>query len=521
MSTDNSQQRHSSRSLIKATSVISLGTLSSRILGFIRDMVLAKFFGTGWTADAFFVAWRIPNLFRDFLGEGAVNSTVVPVFSEYLKDGKELRRFIGIVFYAALLILSAVTILGMVGAPVLVRLIAPGFALEPEKLDLSIRLTRIIFPYLVLIGLTAYSMGVLYTFRAFWVPAFSPCLLNVAMIASVFFVAGQKVEAVYALAAGVLAGGVLQLLAQMAALFKRGVVFGRPEGFAHPGLTKIARLLVPRMFGAGVYQLNVFVDTFCASLSMIVGQGGISAIYFANRLAQFPVGIFGFAMASAALPTMSGFAEQNNIPEFKKTVEFSLKNIFLVMIPASVFLAVLSKPVIHVLFERGAFDAYSTHITSQALLFYALGLFSFAGLKILVTAFHALQDTTTPVKAAVVALVLNVILNFLLMGPLKIGGIALASSIASTVNFVLLFRRLKERIGFSGEGIPVYTVKVFGISLLMAVAALAVWNYLQDVSAVLALACAVGTGVLVFPILCYLFKIEQLHDLKRWIFEKK
>ena len=267
-------------------------------------------------------------------------------------------------------------------------------------------------------------------------------------------------EPVYGLAIGVLVGGLLQLLAQIHPMIKCGMVYQRPKTLNHPGALKIGKLLIPRVLGGGVYQMSVFLDTFCASLSSLVGPGGVSAIYYANRIIQFPMGIFSVALASAVLPTLSGLAQKNDIPSLKKTVAFSLENIFFIMCPTTVIILFLSTPIIKVLFERGQFDVYSSDITSSALAFLSIGLFSFGGIKILVTAFHALQDTKTPVKVAFICLCINAALNFILMIPLKVGGIALASAIAGTVDFLALFYILDKRLGGLDSGLLNFFAKV-------------------------------------------------------------
>ncbi|MCB9719896.1 MAG: murein biosynthesis integral membrane protein MurJ [Candidatus Omnitrophica bacterium] len=457
----------SHRSLIRSTSILSLGTLSSRILGFLRDIVLARLLGTGLRADAFFVALKIPNLFRDMVGEGATNAAVVPVLAEYHhKEREQFWNFVNIVLTLALMILSLITLAGVLGAPLIVRVIAPGFLADPVKLDLTIRLTKVMFPYLILIGLTSYSMGILYTFRSFLVPAFTPCLLNIAIITSALLASRSMAEPVYGLAVGVLIGGVLQLVFQIPAMTRIGFRWRPPTSLRHPGATKIGRLLVPRMIGSGVYQMTVFIDTFCASLATIVGAGGISAIYYANRIIQFPMGIFSVAMASALLPSLSAMANKKDHEGIKNTLIFFLENIVFVMFPTTIMLLFLSEPIIRVLFERGEFGSYSTGITAWALTCYSIGLFSFGGIKILVTAFHSLQDTKTPVKVAGLCLAINAVLNFILMYPLKVGGIALASAVAGTVDFLVLFGIMNSRLGGLRAGLLAYSVRVAMASLL-------------------------------------------------------
>jgi putative peptidoglycan lipid II flippase len=263
--------------------------------------------------------------------------------------------------------------------------------------------------------------------------------------------------------------------------------------------------------------MNIFVDTFCASLSSIVGAGGISAIYYSNRILQFPMAIFGVALASAILPTLAGFSARGHHDEFKGTLTFALKSIFFVMLPTSVFLMLFSTPIIRVLFERGEFNAYSTAITSQALLFFALGLFWFSAAKVLVTSFHALQDTLTPAKTAGLCLVINATLNFILMGPLKIGGIALASSISSGVNFLILFIILNDRLKGIGVGLLDHAIKVFVASLFMGAVCFFLWKTLPFSSEFLKLVIVMIAGVVSFFPMCVLLKIPQAERLLQWI----
>jgi len=519
MSTDNYSHKDSHRSIMKSTSVLSLGTLSSRILGFLRDVILAKVLGTGFRADALFVAFRIPNLLRNFVGEGATNSAVVPVFSEYLinKKKEEFWQFISVVLVLALIVLSILTLLGILLAPVIVRLIAPGFITDPEKLALTVSLTKIIFPYLIFIGLTAYSMAILYTFRSFAAPAFSPCLLNISIIVSALLSSRYLKEPVYGLAVGIVLGGILQLLVQMPSLLKIGIKFQIPKTLKHPGALKVGKLLGPRLIGAGVYQFTVLIDTFCASLSMIVGVGGISAIYYSNRIIQFPMGVFTIALASAVLPTLSGLATNGQMDQMKRTIIFSLENIFFVMLPTSVIMMILSAPIIRLLFQRGEFNQYSTMITSSALLYYAIGLFGFGGIKILVTAFHSLQDTKTPVKIAALCLAINAALNFILMGPMKIAGIALASSIAATIDFLLLFYLFRKKIGKFGIGVRSFLIKILFASFVVAVLIKMSWTYMTIPYEVVKLFIVCIGAYVVYGFLCFQLKVEQAKKVYHWV----
>ncbi|MBI5149644.1 MAG: murein biosynthesis integral membrane protein MurJ [Candidatus Omnitrophica bacterium] len=519
MSTNKLPHPDSHRSLIQSTSILSLGTLTSRVLGFARDVITAKLLGTGFRADAFFVAFRIPNLFRDLVGEGAANAAVVPVLSEYKekKDTRDFWELNSVLLALALIILSAITILGIVFAPVIVRVMAPGFIVDPQKLALTINLTRFVFPYLVFIGLIAYSMAVLFIFRSFTVPAFSPCLLNIAMIVCALIYTRTMDDPVLGLAVGVLIGGVLQLVVQLKPLVAVGMPRGWPKKLYHPGAAQMGKLLVPRMVGGGVYQLSVLLDTFCASLASIVGQGGISAVYYANRIIQCPMGIFGVAMATALLPTLSGFVQRQETGSFKRTVMFSLENIFFVMCPSTIALVLLADPVIRVFFERGEFGVYSTTITASALAYYALGLFSFGGIKILVMAFYALQDTKTPVKVAAFCLTINAALNFILMFPLKVGGIALASAVAGTVDFLMLFYILNRRLGGFDGDLRRYFVKVLAASVATGLVGFGLWYYLGFVPEAVRLGIIAVVWVCLYGAVCLALKIEQARKIWDWI----
>jgi|CXWL01.1.fsa_nt_gi putative peptidoglycan lipid II flippase len=519
MSTDKSCTTASRKSILKSTSILSVGTFCSRVLGFIRDMIFANMLGTAAMADAFFVAFRIPNMLRDLVGEGATNSALVPVLSEYVekKDIKKTNEFLNAVVSWAILILGGLTILGIIFAPLVVRVIAPGFSTDDGKLQTTINLTRIMFPYLIFIGLTAYSMGVLYTYHSFVVPAFSSCFLNIILIVSTI-IAGQYIDhAVYILAVGVLLGGVAQLVYQWIPLRKLGLRWQKPLTLRHDGAIKMGKLLMPRLWGSAVYQSNVFVDTFCASLSSIVGAGGISAIYYSSRVIQFPLGIFGVALASATLPALSGYAVRKDYDGLRSTVLFSLKNILFMLLPSSVLAMVLAVPIVRVVFERGQFGQHSTMITADALGYYAIGLWAFGAMKITVCTFHALQDTRTPVKTAGVGLLLNLILNFVLMYPLKVGGIALASSLSGIAGFLMLFYLLHKKIGGLASEIIDFFWKMSVPLLILAIMTLWVYNIVLIENLWIKLGVAMVAGILSFLGAAWIFKIEQAVACVNWL----
>ena len=496
--------------------MMSLGTLASRILGFMRDIIFARFFGTAAGADAFVLAFRLPNLFRDLIGEGAANSSFVPVMTEY-KDKKpaELAEFLNAVLAWAFIILCLITLLGIFFAPAVVRMIAPGFVEEPGKLETTITLTRIMFPYLIFIGLTALFSSIQFTYGAFTMPAFGPCLLNVALIISTVVAVFWMKEPVYGLALGVIIGGVMQLYFQWRPLRHHKVVFAMPVSLDHEGAKKIGRLLLPRIVGSAVYQLNVFIDTICASLTSIVGAGGVSAIYYANRIVLFPMGIFGVALAAATLPAFARHVVADNKDELRRTIVFALENIFFVMLPTMIFLCLLSEPLIRVVFQRGAFDHASTLVTSSVLFFFSLGLMGYGGVKILASAFHAMQDTRTPVKVALLSLVINALLNVILMFPMKLSGIALASAVASMVNLGILFMVLERRIGGLKGAFAEYFMKLFSAGLVMGGFIWASWHLLAAVPEVFRLVCVAVLGGGIYFAGAHAFGLEQARQVTR------
>lgn len=468
MSMNKSEEAHSNRKITKSAGVIGLATFVSRILGFIRDIVIAQLFGVYLYAQAFVIAFKLPNLFRDLVGEGATNAAIVPVFSEYLaKDKKtEFWELCNILMNLLLVILAVITVFGIIFSPVLVRLIAPGFNEDTIKFATTVRLNRLIFPYILLIGLTVYSMGILNSLRHFTIPAFAPCLLNISIIVCALIWG----EGVKGLALGVLIGGVLQLAIQIPILYKKGFRFKFTNKFKHPAISKIGRLMTPRLFSSAIYQLNNFVDSIFGSLVFIVGEGGVAALYFSYRLIQFPLGIFGNSLAQAILPTLSlQVINPQDHQKFKDTLVFGLRSILFIMIPASFGFMVLSKLIIATLFGGGKFNAYSIEITSGALFFYSIGLFAYGATRILQCGFFALKDTVTPTLVSALALGINIFLNSMLMYPMKLKGLALATSISGIVSFFILFYIIDKRIG----GINKRRLAVFVAKVILASAGMA------------------------------------------------
>ncbi len=509
----------SKRHLIRSTGIIGSATALSRVLGFVRDIVIAAFFGTAVYAQAFVVAFRIPNLLRDLVGEGATNSALVPVLTEELhKNGKaSFLKLAQVLFNIMFVTLLALTAAGMLASPLIVRLIAPGFLSDPEKFRVTVMLTRVLFPFLFLVGLWAYAMGVLNSLGKFASAAFGSSFLNLAMILSAVMFG----ENVFGLAFGVLSGGLLQFLIQLPSLHASGWRARLTAEFDHPQARRCGVLIVPRILGACVYQFNVFVSTILASLSAIVGEGAVAAIYYANRIWQLPLAIFGIALAQAALPTMSRHMAENDMPKLKDTIQFSLKMVSFVLVPSSIGIMMLAEPITKVLFERGAFTAYSTSITSAALFFYAFGLVACGGLKVLANAFYAMGDTRTPVKAAFYSAILNLFLNLALMWPLKVGGLTLANSIAVTLNFAMLYILLVRKLGdFGTVHIRESFLKVLGASAAMAMAIRALMAWLGGYS-IISLILVISGGIAAFLAASFILGVKEIREPVEWLRKRR
>ncbi len=435
--------------ITKAATTIGTGTLLSRILGFLRDMVIANFFGTGMAADAFFVAFRIPNLWRRLVGEGSLTISFIPVYTEYLtlKSKEETREVTHIAFTIAGVILLILTLAGILFSPLLIRIIAPGWFTEsPEKFQLTVTLNRIIFPYLFFMGLFALSMGILNSLRHFFAPAIAPIFLNICIIASVLLFYSRFQRPVTTLAIGVVAGGIIQFFFQIPFLLRKGISFRFNFNFRHPAIKRVGSLMVPGLIGTAVYQINVFIDTIFASF---LPSGSVSYLFYADRLMEFPLGIFAIAIGMASLPSLSGLASQGKMEELKETLSFTFRLVSFISIPAMVGLISLKTPIINLLFQRGVFDYAATEMTAKALLFYSIGLWAIAGARTVAPAFYSLQDTRTPLKIGIICLIANIVFIavFIFFTPLKHAGLALATSLSSTLNLILLYRKLSPKLG--------------------------------------------------------------------------
>ncbi|OGW14175.1 MAG: murein biosynthesis integral membrane protein MurJ [Nitrospinae bacterium RIFCSPLOWO2_12_FULL_47_7] len=490
-------------------------TLLSRVFGFIRDMVIAMMFGSSAIADAFFVAFRIPNLQRRILGEGAVSAAFVPVFCEYLntKSKEETWNLASNLFNVLLIALLASTAIIMVFAPAVVSVFAPGFIDEPDKFNLTVKLTRWMAPYLICIGLAALCMGILNAFKEFAIPAASPTLLNISMILSSLLIGARMDEPIMGLAIGVLLGGLLQFLVQVPSIVRNGFKFKLTADWKHPGIIKIGKLLGPSVVGLGAYEINIIVDTLLASL---LPGGSISYLYYANRLVQLPMGIFAVALGVAILPTLSDHASRKEFPELIKTLSFGIRLILFITVPATVGLILLRFPIINSLWERGEFSRTATEGTAFALLCYSVGLCGFAGTRVVATAFYSLQDTKTPAKIGIYSIAVNIIFSVLLMVPLQHGGLALATSIAATFNALALIVILKKRMGqIGGRKILNSFLKLLVASTCLGIITYFINQEFFDPLApikirLMVLAISIVAGLLSFYLVSLLMKKEEL-----------
>ena len=437
------------RNITKAAGIMSVATFISRVLGYVKDMILAVYFGATGLSDTFFVAFRIPNLLRELFAEGSMSSAFIPVLTEYqAKNGKdEAKRLVRVAFTFIIIFVGLICLIGVIFAPSIVTAIAPGFLSMPEKFSLTVLLTRVMVPFLLFISLAALIMGALNSRRIFFIPALAPAMLNISIIVTVISLASKMEQPIIAVAIGVALGGFVQFAFQIPSFLKNGYSLKPEYDFRHPGLKKMSILMLPATMGMAVAQINIFISTILASY---LAAGSITYLYYSMRLTQFPIGIFGVAMGMAVLPALSEHALKGDYDKLRDDFSFALRLLFFITIPAMAGLIALREPIVNILFQRGKFDYAATAGTADALLFYSLGIWAIVGVRIVTASFYSMQDTKTPIKILVVTVMTNIILSLALMGPLKHSGLALANALASTVNFLLLFyflRKKLERLG--------------------------------------------------------------------------
>ncbi|HSN90231.1 MAG TPA: murein biosynthesis integral membrane protein MurJ [Anaeromyxobacteraceae bacterium] len=453
---------------------ISAATLASRVLGLVRDQVFAVLLGAGMVSDAFIAAFRIPNLLRDLFAEGALSSAFVPTFADVRRNrGEEAAWRLGNLVVGLLLaVVGALTLLGLLFAPAVVSLVAPGF--EAEARDLTIRLTRVMMPFLLLVSLAAAAMGMLNARGRFTAPALAPALFNVGSIAvgAGLWAAGAGPErAVLGWSLGTLLGGLLQVLAQLPSLHGLGFRI-RPAlrgALAEPGVRRIAALMAPALIGLSATQVNAVVNTIFASFA---DEGAVSWLQYAFRLMQFPLGVFGVAIATVAGAGVAQRAAARDVPGVKRTLGSALRMVAFLNVPSTAGLAILAVPIVALIFEHGLFDAADTAATAQALVFYAIGLYAYSGVKVLAPAFYALDEPRVPVAGSVLGMAANVALNAALYPVLGYRGVALGTSLAAVANFAVLVLSWRRRHGgLGGSGVVPQLLRVLAATAVLALAA--------------------------------------------------
>lgn len=462
-----------SKNLVKSTSAVAGMTMISRVFGFIRDMVTAQIFGASLFSDAFFVAFRIPNFMRRLFAEGSFSQAFVPVLSEFQKQKtpEEVKAFINSMAGTLSAVLFLVTCLGILGAPLIIRLFTPGYVVGSERYDLAVLMLRITFPYLLLISLTAFSGAILNTYSRFWVAAFTPVFLNISMIAAALLLAPFLKVPIVALAWGVFIAGIVQLLFQIPFLRKMGLLPKPKVDFKNKGVTKVLKLMVPALFGVSVSQINLMLDTVFASFLVI---GSVSWLYFSDRLMEFPLGVIGVAISTVILPHLSRHHASQSARDFSMTLDWALRCVLLVGLPAAVVFAIISGPLMSTLLQYGRFDAHAVMMARQSLSAFAIGIAPFMIIKILASGFYAKQDTRTPVRIGIFAMIANMVFNVILIWPLKHIGIALSTSLAAVLNMAFLYHFLRKK----GYYQPREGWGYFSFRLLFANTVLAVWLWI-------------------------------------------
>jgi putative peptidoglycan lipid II flippase len=433
-----------SKSLVKSTTTVSAMTMLSRIFGFIRDMVTAHVFGAGAQFDAFSIAFKIPNFMRRLFAEGSFSQAFVPVLAYYQKQKTEqqAKEFINAIAGSLGFVLCIVSVLGIIAAPWVVKIFAPGFKTNGGRYDLAVTMLRITFPYLALISLTAFSGAILNTYNRFWVAAFTPIFLNLCMISATIWLAPHLNIPITALAWGVLLAGFIQLFFQWPFL-RRMHLLPKPRiNFKDPGVRRVLKLMVPALFGVSVGQVNLLIDTLFASLLTI---GSVSWLYYSDRLMEFPLGVFGVAISTVILPHLSRHHAVQSNQSFSLTLDWAMRAVLLIALPATICLAILAGPLLSTLFQYGRFDAHSVLMARLSLMAFSLGIGPFMLVKILAAGFYAKQDMRTPVRIGIVVMIANMVLNALLIWPLAHAGIALATSLAALMNCCALFYLLYKR----------------------------------------------------------------------------
>jgi len=510
-----------SKQLLKSGLIVSVMTLLSRVLGLVRDIVMANFLGATWVSDVFLVAQKIPNFLRRLFAEGAFSQAFIPVLSEYQtnKDIQEVKKLISETVGTLAVILTGVAIIGVVGSPLLVSLFGPGFIGEPQKFELASLLLKITFPYILFISLTAFCGSVLNSVGRFAAPAFTPVLLNLSMISAVIMVSPALPDkTAMALAWGIFVAGIVQFLFQLPFLWKEGLLVKPKWGWRSEGVQKILTLMGPAIFGVSIAQINLLLDVVIASF--LEKEGSITWLYYSDRILEFPLGIFAIAIATVILPSLSRHHTSNNTEEFNQTMNWGLRLVFLIGVPAAIGIFLMAEPIILTVFQHGEFSQLSAEYTSYSLKAYIIGLLGFMLIKVLATGFFSRQDTKTPVKIGIIAMTTNMVFNIILFYPLEHVGLALATAISAIVNATLLFIHLRKSKIF----IPDNRWKLWFTKIVTANAALVafivffmgeidLWQALEVHERVLHMLSLIVGSVLVYALSLLLLRVK-MSDLR-------
>ena len=514
--------------LFRSTVVVSAMTLVSRVLGFLRDLVFAQKFGASLATDAFYVAFRIPNFMRRLFAEGSFSVAFVPVLAEIRARGdrQALREFVDHVCGTLAAILAIVVALGIFAAPAFVIAFAPGFIDQPQKFALTVDMLRVTFPYILLISLAGFAGGILNTHNRFALPALSPVLLNIALIASAVWLAPFFDEPVKALAWGVLIGGLLQLLMQLPGLSRLGLLPRPRWGWHDPGVRKVLKLMIPTLFGSSVAQVNLLIDTLIASFLV---TGSVTWLYYTDRLLEFPLGVFGVALGTVILPHLSTRHAANDPDGFNRSVDWALRIGLFISLPATLMLILLAEPLFWALFGYGRFSSLDVQMSGLSLAALALGLPAFIAVKVLAPAFYARQDTRTPVKAGIISMLSNIVLNGVFVGIWlwtgKAGihaGLALASALAGYINAGLLLWWLRKDGVYQpgpGWGRFAFTIGAACVTTTLLILALRVrvpdWQASVAMTRVLVIAGLLGAAAGTYFLTAFACGLRPRHLLER------
>ncbi len=506
-------------SVVRSARTVSLAVLGSRVLGLVRELVLASLFGASREFDAFVTAFRIPNLLRDLFAEGALSAAFVTTFSQKLeKEGdKAAFRLANLVLNGLFVVLSIITLVGILAAPWLVRFIAPGFAAIPGKLELTTRLTQIMFPFLLMVAMAALAMGMLNAKHRFGVPASASMMFNIgSLLGSVglayWFDPKFGAAAMTGVALGTLIGGAAQWLVQVPTLRAVGYRYEPILDWHDEGFRRVVRLLGPSILGAAAVQINVFVDNWFASY---FGNGAVTWLNCSFRLMQFPIGIFGVAIGVATLPTASAHIARGEVDQFRKVLGRSIRLAFFLCIPAACGLALLAGPIIAVVYQHGKFDAAATAQTAFCLQAFAIGLAGYAAIKVIAPTFYAFGDSRTPMYVAIFSIVVNAGLDYVFAVVLKMqtAGLALSTSCVALVNFFLLLVLMRRRIGrIEGRQLLISSLRITVAALAMSAAAYGAHSLLAS-NRYLDVAGSVVVALIVFGAACKLLRVEEFGEL--------